>query len=164
MRVLGIDPGSHNLGWGVVDCVGSKMTHVASGTLRAPAGTLPARLVHLHAGLSDALRVHKPEVAAIETMFHAKNTQTVFVLAQARGAILLTLAQAGLAIFEYAPSEIKRAATGRGNSDKGMVQRMVIALLNLGGRAAMREDETDALACALCHTQHAPTFARGLVG
>ena len=156
-RIVGIDPGSHLLGWGIVDSLGSRVTHVASGTLRAPAGLLPARLLHLADALGVLLRRHAPEVAAIETMYHDKNTHSVFVLAQARGAILLTLARAQLLAHEYGAGQIKKAATGRGNSSKAQVGAMVQRLLQLGPLGA---DTSDALACALCHAQHAPVAAR----
>jgi crossover junction endodeoxyribonuclease RuvC len=159
MRILGIDPGSHNLGWGIIDCQGSALRHVASGTLVAPAEDLPVRLLHLAANLEALIVTHRPEVAAIETMYHDKNTQSVFVLAQARGAILLCLARAQLAISAYSPNQIKKAATGRGNSDKAQVQTMVQRLLGLT-TAPMKSDTSDALACALCHAQAAPIAAR----
>lgn len=161
MRIVGIDPGSHNLGWGVLEVVGSRVTHVASGTLKAPAGPLPLRLLHLHRGLAQALLLHRADVAAIETMYHAKNTQSVFVLAQARGAAILCLAQAELEVSEYSPSQVKQAATGRGNSNKEEVRMMVQRLLNLQLMAkTMGADQSDALACAMCHAQHAPAALR----
>ena len=156
---MGIDPGSHKLGWGVLECVGSRLTHIASGTLKAPAGPLAERLLHLHRELAGHLTTYRPQVAAVETMYHAKNTQSVFVLAQARGAALLALAQAGLAVNEYSPSQIKQAATGRGNSDKEQVRAMVERLLQLNIRP-LGQDQSDALACALCHAQHAPAARR----
>lgn len=161
MRIVGIDPGSHNMGWGVLECVGSRLSHVASGTIKAPPGPLPLRLVHLHRELSQFLRAHAPVSAAVETMYHAKNTQSVFVLAQARGIALLALAQHSLAVTEYSPGQIKQAATGRGNSNKDEVRMMVQRLLCLSpGAKAMPTDTSDALACALCHAQTAPHQAR----
>lgn len=160
MRIVGIDPGSHNMGWGVLECVGSKFTHVASGTVKVPPGTLPARLLHLHTQLQQTLQRYAPDVAAVETMYHAKNSQSVFVLAQARGAALLALAQGNLEVLEYSPSQIKQAATGRGNSSKEEVRMMVQRLLLQGAAAVLGADTSDALACALCHAQHAPVAAR----
>lgn len=165
VRIVGIDPGSYNMGWGVLECVGSRLTHVASGTIKAPAGPLPTRLLHLHRELVKCLQAHGPVSAAVETMFHAKNTQSVFVLAQARGAALLALAQHDLAVTEYSPSQIKQAATGRGNSGKDEVRLMVQRLLQLQdlprkGVPVMGSDTSDALACALCHAQNAPHAAR----
>jgi crossover junction endodeoxyribonuclease RuvC len=161
VRILGIDPGSHRLGWGIIDSHGSRLTHVASGTLRAVSSqALPQRLHALYDGLEALLLAHRPEVAAIETLYHDKNAQSVFVLAQARGAILLALARAQLGISEYSPGQIKRAATGRGNSDKLQVQAMVQRLLALPAKPAMGADTSDALACALCHAQFAPMSAR----
>lgn len=158
---MGIDPGSHKLGWGVLECVGSRLTHIASGTLKAPAGCLAERLLHLHRQLATQLSAFQPQVAAVETMYHAKNTQSVFVLAQARGAALLALAQAGLRVNEYSPSQIKQAATGRGNSDKDQVRAMVQRLLQVQAQfQPVGQDQSDALACALCHAQHAPAALR----
>lgn len=157
MRIVGIDPGSHRMGWGVLESVGSRMTHIASGTVQAPAGPLPERLLFLHGALSQTLITYAPQVAAVETMYHAKNTQSVFVLAQARGVALLALAQHRLPVSAYSPSQIKQAATGRGNSNKEEVRLMVQRLLQTGTAGA---DESDALACALCHAQHAPCQKR----
>lgn len=158
-RIVGIDPGSHLMGYGIVDSLGSRITHVASGTLRAPAQALPQRLLALAQQLAILLAQHQPQVAAIETMYHDKNTHSVFVLAQARGAILLTLAQAGMMAHEYSAGQIKKAATGRGNSSKAQVGEMVQRLLALGS-GPIGADTSDALACALCHAQHAPMAAR----
>jgi crossover junction endodeoxyribonuclease RuvC len=161
VRIVGIDPGSHKLGWGVLECVGSRLTHIASGTLKAAAGPLPERLLQLHRQLSAHLVTYAPHIAAVETMYHAKNTQSVFVLAQARGAALLALAQAGLTVNEYSPSQIKQAATGRGNSDKEQVRAMVERLLQIPPNSRpLGQDQSDALACALCHAQHAPALRR----
>lgn len=152
-RVLGIDPGSHNLGWAVVERVGSRLHHVASGTARGGAGDFSARIARLMAELEAAVTAHAPKAAALETAFAGKSVRSALVLGQARGAVLLTLARAGLHVTEYTPGQIKQAATGHGQADKLQVQAMVRRLLALPHDAPMGTDTSDALACAVCHAQ-----------
>lgn len=149
MRVIGIDPGSLHLGWGVVDAHGSRLRHVASGTVHAPRLPLAARLWHLVQALEAMLLRHQPTVAAVENVFHAKNSRSALVLGQARGAVLVTLARAGLPVFEYAPTQIKVATTGQGRADKQQVQAMVRMVL--GVQEVLLPDQSDALAAAMCH-------------
>ena len=149
MRVLGIDPGSHNTGWGVVDASGSRVIHVASGVVRVADGALGARLLQIADALDAVLRQHQPAAVSVETIFHAKNSQSALVLGQARGVALLCAARAGVEIHEYSAGQIKQAATGHGRADKGQVQTMVRMLLGLEG--AMALDTSDALAAAICH-------------
>lgn len=151
MRVLGIDPGSHRTGWGVVDCAPGKFRHVASGTLSAQDAPLPQRLLAIAAGLDAVLVAHAPEVVAIESIFHAKNVKSALLLGHARGVALLFAAQHGLAIAEYAPAAIKKALTGSGRADKTQVQSMVHFLL--GHDTGLELDASDALAGAICHAQ-----------
>jgi len=112
------------------------------------AGAVEARLASLHAGLCAALARHRPEIVAVEEVFHARNARSAFVLGQARGVALLAAAQSGAKVRSFAPSVIKQAVTGTGRAEKDQVARMVCALLGIdvGGRA----DATDALATALC--------------
>jgi crossover junction endodeoxyribonuclease RuvC len=152
MRILGIDPGSHHLGWGIIDVTGSQLTHVASGTLDAPAQELVERLVYLGCALEALVGEHQPKVASVETVFHARNSQSALILGHARGAILYCLGRLGLPIAAYTPGQIKQASTGRGAAQKHQVQAMVRMLL--GHKAAMGLDTSDALAAAICHAQH----------
>jgi len=106
------------------------------------------RLASLHAGLCAALARHRPEVVAIEDVFHARNARSAFVLGQARGVALLAAAQSGAKVRSFAPSVIKQAVTGTGRAEKEQVARMVCALLGID--VTVRADATDALAAALC--------------
>jgi crossover junction endodeoxyribonuclease RuvC len=150
MLILGLDPGSRITGWGLVRQDGPRTVHVASGALRLDADApLPERLADLTARLEGILARHRPQQAALEQIFYAKNARSALVLGHARGAILATLARTGLPVSEYTPAQVKQAVTGAGRADKGQVQRMVAVLLN--HRAPMTEDESDALAVALTH-------------
>lgn len=161
IKVLGIDPGSHRTGWGVVLGDGSRLSHLASGVLRGGEGELPARLCAIADGLEQLLREHRPDAVAIETVFHAKNSQSAIALGQARGAALLVVARAGAAVHEYTAGQIKQATTGRGRADKEQVAQMVAVILGMSGARFSALDVTDALAAAICHAQlHAtPTSA-----
>lgn len=151
MKVLGIDPGSHRTGWGIVLCEGSRLSHVASGVVTARAEALAERLLSIADGLEALLAAHRPEAVAVETVFFAKNSQSALALGQARGVALLCAARAGLPVFEYTAGQIKQATTGRGRADKQQVQAMLGALLGVGEGMAL--DESDALAAAICHAQ-----------
>jgi crossover junction endodeoxyribonuclease RuvC len=153
MRVLGVDPGSHNLGWGIVEVCGNRFVHVASGTLVAPAGELVDRLCYLGTALEERLQTHAPTVAAVENIFHARNSQSALILGHARGAVLYCLGRRGIPVFAYTPGQIKQANTGRGAAQKEQVRAMVCMVLGL--RTEMGLDTSDALAAALCHAQHA---------
>jgi crossover junction endodeoxyribonuclease RuvC len=150
MLILGLDPGSRITGWGVVRQDGPRTVHVASGVLRLDSeAELPERLADLTARLEAVLAQHRPQQVALEQIFYAKNARSALVLGHARGAILATVARAGVPVFEYTPAQVKQAVSGSGRAEKGQVQRMVAVLLN--HRAAMTEDESDALAVALTH-------------
>jgi crossover junction endodeoxyribonuclease RuvC len=114
----------------------------------AAAGPVESRLVSLHAGLCATLARHRPEVVAIEDVFHARNARSAFVLGQARGVALLAAAQSGAEVKSFAPAVIKQAVTGTGRAEKDQVARMVCTLLGID--VAGRADATDALAAALC--------------
>ena len=149
LRVLGVDPGSNATGFGVVECAGSRLVHVAHGTLRpGRSGGLAGRLHHLHQALGEVIAQHRPDVASVEQVFVAASPRAALVLGQARGAVLAALGEAGLVISEYAPAQIKRAVTGNGRAAKPQVQRMVRSLLALSSTPAA--DASDALATAIC--------------
>ena len=114
MRVLGIDPGSRMLGWGVVERHGTRLCHVAHGVINAGKGELCGRLVIIDEGLRNVLEEHKPAAAAVEAMFFAKNAQSAATLGHARGVVLLCVSRAGLSPHEYPPARVKRAVVGRG--------------------------------------------------
>lgn len=161
MRILGIDPGSHHTGWGAIDSFGSKMELVDTGVIDGGPGDLVKRLCTIADRLEEVLRHMRADAVAVETIFHAKNSQSAFQLGQARGVILLCAARTGAEIFEYSAGQIKQAVTGGGRADKEQVQTMVRLMLHLKG--ALRFDATDALACAICHgSMHGSRAARFL--
>jgi crossover junction endodeoxyribonuclease RuvC len=151
VRVLGIDPGSRYLGFGVVERHGSQFTHVGHGVVRAdPKAPLADRLSQIFSGLSEAVARYAPDVVAVEGVFHHKNARSALILGHARGVALLIAAQSGLSVHEYAPARVKRAVGANGNAGKQAVARMVSTLLRLAPDAE-RSDAWDALAVALCH-------------
>ena len=150
MRVLGIDPGSLHMGWGVVDAHGSTLRHVASGTLHAPDNALFKRLRFMADWLDQIIAQYQPQAAAVEMVFHAKNSKSALTLGHARGVALLCVARSAAGVFEYSAGQIKQAVTGRGRADKDQVQTMVRLLLGLRDDT-MAHDTSDALAAAICH-------------
>jgi crossover junction endodeoxyribonuclease RuvC len=154
MRVLGIDPGTRHLGWGILDSEGTRITHVAHGVIDAidttqEGQTLAERLVVIDDELAALLEVHRPHVGAVEGIFFAKDAQSAAKLGHARGVVLLRLARSGLPIREYPPALVKRTVVGRGAADKKQVAMVVTSLLRLG--TPPRADAADALAIALTH-------------
>jgi len=150
MRVLGIDPGLRFLGWGVIDVVGNRISHVANGVCRSEGDDLATRLLSLHRQLSEVVARFAPETAAVEKTFVNKDGAGTLKLGQARGIALLVPAQAGLSVAEYAPNTIKKTVVGVGHAEKRQVQHMV--RLQLPGVALSGADAADALAIALCHS------------
>lgn len=150
MRVLGIDPGSRHLGWGVLERTGTRVAHVAHGVVDAvEAGALAERLVAIDDALVQVIDEQRPDVAAVESLFFAKDAQSAAKLGHARGVVLLRLARSRVPIHEYPPALVKRSVAGRGAADKRQITALVTAILKLG--APPREDAADALAVALTH-------------
>lgn len=150
MRVLGIDPGTRHLGWGVLARRGTKIEHVAHGVIDTDEKSpLADRLVTIDAELAAVIAEHKPDVGAVEGLFFAKDAQSAAKLGHARGVVLLRLAHSGVDIREYAPALVKRTVVGRGAADKKQVAMVVTAILRLP--APPRVDAADALAIALTH-------------
>jgi len=151
VRVLGIDPGSRFLGFGIVEARAHLVSHVGSGVLTldgdAPLGE---RLQQIFVELGAVLRAFRPAAVAVEGVFTHKNPRSALILGHARGVALLLAAQAGLPVFEYAPARVKRSVGAGGNDSKDSVARMVTTLLRLPAPLA-RADAYDALAVALCH-------------
>lgn len=162
MRVLGIDPGLRNLGWGVIDVQGARLTHVANGICHsAPSeneGDLALRLLSLYQQLSEVFRVHRPDAAAVENTFVNKDAVATLKLGQARGIALLVPAQAGLTVGEYAPNAVKKTVVGVGHAAKVQVDHMV--RLHLPGVEIAGPDAADALAIAICHAHHLQSAGR----
>jgi len=152
MRVIGIDPGLRNLGWGIIETRGSRLSHVANGVCRSTGQDLAQRLLSLHTQLSAVLAEHAPQVAAIEQTFVNKDGVATLKLGQARGVALLVPAQAGLRVSEYAPNTVKKTVVGVGHADKTQVLHMV--RLQLPQTEIAGPDAADALAIAICHAHH----------
>jgi crossover junction endodeoxyribonuclease RuvC len=151
MRVIGVDPGSRLMGWGVVERVGTRLIHVAHGAVLLEGEELADRLLGIERALEEVIAVHRPAAAAVESLFFAKNAQSAAKLGHARGVVLLVLRRAGLSVSEYPPAQVKRAVVGRGRADKGQVAQLVRGVLALD--AAPSPDASDALAVALTHLQ-----------
>jgi crossover junction endodeoxyribonuclease RuvC len=148
MRVIGIDPGTRLLGWGVVERVGTRQWHVAHGVIQPSlAGTFADRLVYIDDELAQVIAEQQPDTGAVESIFFSKDAQSAAKLGHARGVVLLRLRRAGLEVHEYAPAQIKRSVVGHGRADKQQVARVVAAALGL--EAPPRSDAADALAVAL---------------
>jgi crossover junction endodeoxyribonuclease RuvC len=151
MKIFGIDPGSERTGYGCVDTDGRRHRLVVCGAIGPPAqSTFPERLLFIHAGLAALLAEHRPDCVAIENVFHAKNVRSALKLGHARGVALLAASQAGMAIAEYSPAEIKRAVVGFGRAEKHQVGQMIKLLLGLD-LVPSPHDAADALAVAICH-------------
>jgi crossover junction endodeoxyribonuclease RuvC len=154
--VLGIDPGTARLGYGLVAREGSTLTMLDYGCLETVNDRpLEQRLLLIHDGLAELIVTHRPAAVGVERLFFNKNAQTAMAVGQARGVVLLTAAEHGLAVFEYGPHEVKLAVTGYGRAPKDQVQRMVQLMLSMP-QLPRPDDAADALAVAIC-TAHAIT-------
>ncbi|MDB6453892.1 crossover junction endodeoxyribonuclease RuvC [Falsirhodobacter sp. 20TX0035] len=158
MRVLGIDPGLRNMGWGVIDVAGMRITHVANGVCHSVGDDLARRLCSLHAQLTDVVARYAPETAAVEHTFVNKDAAGTLKLGQARGIALLVPAQAGLEVGEYAPNAVKKTVVGVGHAAKQQIDHMV--RLHLPGVVIAGPDAADALAVAICHSHHVQSAGR----
>ena len=152
MLALGIDPGTATTGYGLVRLAPDRsLLAVKYGVITTPKNTpAPERLVMLYGQLQELLREHKPDTAAVEKLFFQRNITTAIAVGQARGVMLLSLAQAGLEVFEYTPNEIKQAVAGYGSAGKRQMQEMVRVLLALD-TIPKPDDAADALAVAITH-------------
>jgi crossover junction endodeoxyribonuclease RuvC len=158
IRILGIDPGLRNMGWGIIDFVGTRLIYVASGTIRSDSGNaLGRRLRQLHEELAKVINTHAPQEAAVEETFVNRDPQSALKLGQARGIALVVPALAGLPVTEYAATLIKKTVTGTGHAEKAQIALMVRMLLpkcaELGPRG-LSADAADALAIAITHAHH----------
>jgi crossover junction endodeoxyribonuclease RuvC len=160
MIILGIDPGTAMLGYGVVERTGSRLRAIDYGVFSTPSDMpLPRRLAVLHASLSDVIALHRPDLVGIERVYFTRNAQTAFAVGQARGVCLLAAAQNGLEVREATPNEVKVAAAGHGGAEKEQVQRMVQAILALPDLPEP-DDAADALAIAICVANRERTASR----
>lgn len=167
MRVLGIDPGTAVLGYGVVDAGVPTARLVECGILATkPRDPLPTRLRVIHDGIAALIARHRPDAMAVESAFYGKNVRTALVLGHARGVILLAAEEAGVTIAEYPPALVKKTIVGRGAALKPQVGYMVMQLLRLKSAPAP-DDAADGVAIALTHlmiAQRQATFFRQVTG
>ena len=156
VRIIGIDPGLRNTGWGVIEAHGTRLSYVADGSVHSDVeAPLASRLLQIHTQLAEILQRYAPDEAAIEETFVNKDARATLKLGQARGAAMLAPALAGISVAEYAPNVVKKSVVGAGHAEKDQVKHMVKVLLP---RAELNSaDSTDALAIAICHAHHRGT-------
>ena len=151
MKILGIDPGLSNVGWGLVDLAGAKPATVACGSFSTSSKSpLSVRLKTIYDGIRAVVAEYQPEAAAVEEIFFAANVKTAVAMAHARGVAILALAENGVELFEYSPLQIKQSVVGYGRATKEQVQMMVSRLLGMK-QDPLNEHAADALAAAMCH-------------
>jgi crossover junction endodeoxyribonuclease RuvC len=155
LRILGIDPGSLRLGYGVIECDGpraSKMAYIECGVISAPARERRSvRLAEIGRGLRELMAEVRPDAVAIEEAFYGANVQSALALGEARGVALFIAAELGLAVSGYAPATVKQTVVGHGRATKQQIGYLVRVLLAL--RRAPAPDAADALAIAICHAR-----------
>ena len=148
MVILGIDPGTTRVGYGVIRKEGGKLTHVSSGLLKIPSGALSSRLFSLYTETKKIIASFRPERVGIEELYFFKNQKTAIEVAEARGVLMLAFAEAGIPIVEVTPLQVKLGVAGAGNASKKAVASMVFRFLDISPRAIL-DDVTDALAVAI---------------
>lgn len=150
MTILGIDPGSALIGWGVIEKINNALKPVDFGTINFPPKTAQTeKLPEIEKKINELIIKHRPEILAIEKIFFFKNAKTIIAVAEARGVVLLAAAKAGLDVSEHTPLQIKQAVSAYGRAEKTQIKNMVKLILNL--REEPRSDDAaDALACAVC--------------
>jgi len=153
MRIIGIDPGTGILGFGVIDVINNKPKLVDAGVIRTPVKEDDAvRLLTIYDELTDIITATKPQYMSVEKLFFSRNVTTAMTVSQARGVVLLCAMQASLKIAEYTPMQIKQATTGYGKADKKQMQEMVRLTLGLK-EVPKPDDAADAIAAAITHMQ-----------
>jgi crossover junction endodeoxyribonuclease RuvC len=149
--IIGIDPGSRFCGYGLLEIEGRKIIAAGCDVINVLKGKdLLQRLELLYNAINDILKECEPDIAVVESIFYHKQIRSVFTLGQARGVILLALAQKNIPLVEYSPREVKKAVVGNGNASKQQVRYMVNKILNLHNKP-VQDDAYDALGLALCH-------------
>jgi crossover junction endodeoxyribonuclease RuvC len=150
LRILGIDPGSHVTGYGIIDKKGNYLRHVLHGEIKAKKDSLlSVMLISIYQQLSEIITQTDPQAIALENIFYGKNVRSLIKQAQVRGVVIFAGADKGLNVFEYSPLEVKKAVVGYGRAEKRQVQVMVKAILKLPELPPA--DAADALATAICH-------------
>lgn len=151
-RILGIDPGSRQTGYGIIDSDGNQSAHIDSGCIYVKGENFAERLGYIFQRVTDLIVEHSPEELSIEQVFVNKNVDSALKLGQARGAAICAAVNAGLKVHEYTPKAVKSAVVGTGNASKEQVQHMMEMLLTL--EKGLQADQADALAIALCHAHN----------
>jgi len=156
VRVLGIDPGTAACGYGIVHESGGRIRALAQGCWRSTARERPElRLKRIFDGVQELIAAHAPDAVALEESFVGADARIALFVGQARGAVLVAAASAGVECTEYAPARVKQTVCGYGRADKGQVQRMVKVILSLEAEPGTSH-EADALAVAICHALMPP--------
>ena len=149
--ILGIDPGTATMGWGVIRQEGNRLRYVQHGAIATPSDwEMPRRLGRLFDGVTELVKGYRPETVAVEELFFNTNVTTGITVGQARGVAVLAAYKASIEVTEYTPLQVKQAVTSYGRADKRQVQEMVRALLNLR-EIPKPDDAADGLAIAICH-------------
>jgi crossover junction endodeoxyribonuclease RuvC len=149
LRILGIDPGSHVTGYGVIDKSGNYLRHVMHGEIKPrKESRLSEVLMDISRQLNAVIVETSPQAVSVENIFYGKNVRSLIRQAQVRGVVIFTCAECGIPVFEYSPLEVKKAVVGYGRAEKRQVQMMVKAILKLD--ALPPADAADALAAAIC--------------
>jgi len=160
IRIIGVDPGLRNTGWGVIEAAGSRLSFIACGSIRTDASvSLAVRLALIHRSLTALVERDRPHEAAVEETFVNRDPQSTLKLGQARGVTLAALSLKDLPVSEYAANLIKKTVVGVGHAEKNQVAMMVRMLLPASN--ASTPDAADALAVAICHAQHRDARERG---
>ena len=155
MIICGIDPGTRITGYGILDIRSrprAQLSYVSHGTIRPKGDDLSLRLKEIFLKITEIFREYRPAEVAIETTFHALNAQSALKLGQARGAIILAATLLDIPVFEYSPTEVKKATCGYGHADKGQISAMITTILHLPKGTVASVDASDALAIGLCHS------------
>ena len=161
-RIMGIDPGTRVVGYGVVDLEGNDLKHVAHGAFDVRKGdSYPARLKQIFEGLKEAIRKYQPGVCVVEEIFYARSAKSAIKMGEGRGVALLAAAVNAVPIVEYAATKIKKSVTGTGSAHKSQVQKMVRLQLGLK-EVPNPADASDALACAICHCHRLRFESKGI--
>lgn len=150
MKILGIDPGFHVTGYGLIEKVKGKPVHILHGEIKLPKNEILSDcLLRIHRKLIEIIQENQPQALAVEDIFYGKNIKSLIKQAQVRGVTILAGSEAGVPVFEYSPLEVKSAVVGYGRAEKLQVQKMVQAILSLSEMPPA--DASDALAVAICH-------------
>ncbi len=155
MIICGIDPGTRATGYGVLDIQATSqatLRYVSHGTIKPKSEALTLRLKEIFLSVTEVFRLYNPSEVAIEATFHALNAQSALKLGQARGAVILAASLLDIPVFEYTPTEVKKATCGYGRADKGQISAMITTILHLPKGMLTSPDASDALAIGLCHS------------